>query len=233
MLHVSGFALFRCDRRDRIGGGCAVWVRNSMRCEEISVTPPFDLEAVFLILFFARIVLVIIYIPPHLAKRENLAISEFVVDEVDKILSKNSDFDVVVCGDLNRFDMSHLSHNLNLVNCNNKPTYGDAELDFILLSEPIAEYYDVDTAAPLDISKIPHASLLANPKRPLSMNCNAGVVKKVFDLRKSNIQRFLTNLGAMWTGIAFMTRTYRSMRNVQSFTVCLQLQLKRACRFLL
>lgn len=105
-------------------------------------------------------------------------------------------------GDLNRFDVSHFSYHLNLVNCNNKPTYGDAELDFILLSKLVAEYYDIDTAAPLDIS----CFLLANPKRPLSVNCNAGVFRKVFDLRKSNVQRFLTNLGHVDWNYVFDTQ---------------------------
>ena len=116
-------------------------------------------------LISARFRVVVIYLPPVLATRENLAISEFIIREVDNILSQNAELDVILCGDLNRFDISLLCQNLNLVNNNNKPTYGEAELDYILLSESVSDSYDVNIAAPLDVSSVPHAFLLAHPQK--------------------------------------------------------------------
>lgn len=46
-------------------------------------------------------------------------------------------------------------------------------------------------AAPLDVSSVPHASLLAQPKTPLGVDKLSGTVRKVYDLRKSHVAYFL------------------------------------------
>ena len=194
LIQVPGFSVFRSDRKDRIGGGCAVWMRDNIPCVEITVTPPFELECLFLLLSHARIVLITMYIPPLLATKENQAISDFIINEVDKILRTNVELDIVLCGDLNRFDLAILYGNLNLVNCNKKPTYGGAELDFILLSESISELYGIEITAPLDISCVPHSSLLATPRFPPSGEFSSGITRKVYDLRTSHVNDFLLRL---------------------------------------
>ena len=194
--------MFRCDRLGRIGGGCAVWVRNNLPCIEIPVSPPFELESVFLFFPRFKVLLFVLYVPPLLALRGNSIVSEYITKEVDRILLQRPECDVILCGDLNRLDTSLLCQNLTLVNLHNKPTYGNAELDYILLSESVAEFYNVDAAAPLDVSKVPHASLLACPKYPSNTDGNYCIIRKVFDLRKSHVQRFIARLNdVVWNSV--------------------------------
>lgn len=59
--------------------------------------------------------------------------------------------------------MKHVRQNLSLVNCDNKPIYGEAELGYILLSSDLSQFNVIEHCAPLDISKTDHVSLLTMP----------------------------------------------------------------------
>ena len=83
----------------------------------------------------------LIYIPPVYARRDTVFLSSSIIREIDYLLDTYTNFDIVLCGDLNRFDINDICQNLNLVNCNNKPTYGKAELDYILLSRELSQFY--------------------------------------------------------------------------------------------
>ena len=190
LIHVSGFSCFRCDRSDRVGGGVAIWIRDSISCQRHVVQAPVEIECLFLLLHQSRILLVVMYIPPIIAIREKDVLNEFIIQEIDSVLSHYFDFDVILCGDLNRFDIAFVCQNLNLVNCNNKPTYGEAELDYILLSESLTNFYDITLGAPIDISSTPHVSLIACSKEIESKSHNV-TVRKVFDLRQSHIDYFM------------------------------------------
>ena len=73
-------------------------------------------------------------------------------------------------------------------------TYGNAELDYILVSEELHQMYTISTCSPFDRSKIPHLSLLATPK--IMARKSRGVTRKVYDLRFSNIQMFVSMIQA-------------------------------------
>ena len=134
------------------------------------------------------------YVPPVSATRDQSALNDFFIHETDYVLSQHPDFDIIFCGDLNRFDISTICQNLNLVNRNCRPTYGEAELDYILLSDPLSDLYELTIAAPLDISSTPHVSLIASPRNCSFTEDSTVVIRKVYDLRDSNIQCFLQNL---------------------------------------
>ena len=105
LLYVSGFTLYRYDRRNRVGGGCAAWVSNTIACDQLNIIPPNGIESLFLILNQLQIILIVIYLPPDVANRESGAINNFIVFEVDKLLDRNANFDVILCGDLDTFGM--------------------------------------------------------------------------------------------------------------------------------
>ena len=115
-------------------------------------------------------------------------ISDFIIDFVDDFLQRFHFYEIVISGDLNRFNVHYICNSLNLRNNHNHPTYGDAELDYILLTDDLADEYCICTGVPFDRSTTPHYSLLATP----SMKCkNANVVyRKVYDLRESFIHSF-------------------------------------------
>ena len=193
LLQVCGYTLFRYDRRNRIGGGCAAWVRDSIICKQHDVDPPIDIECLFLTLTQLHIILIVVYLPPEIAIRHSNAIDDFIINEVDKFLETDAHLDVILCGDLNRYRTSTICVNLNLVNINRKPTYGQAELDYILFSDTLSDSYDVSIQAPLDISSVPHASLVARPSKHYSFQ--EGIFRKVYDLRQSHIDTFVSHLG--------------------------------------
>ena len=153
-----------------------------------------ELESLFLLLPNLSIILATLYIPPVPATREKSALNDFLIHETDFILSQHPDFDMILCGDLNRFDISTICHNLSLVNCNCRPTYGEAELDYILLSDPLSDLYELTTAAPLDISSTPHLSLIASPRTFTFPDDSSVILRKVYDLRDSNMRCFLQKL---------------------------------------
>ena len=73
-LNIDGYSVFRCDRQNRVGGGCAVWICDDISCAQIIVNTSIELECVFILLSHARILLVLLYIPPVTAIREARAI---------------------------------------------------------------------------------------------------------------------------------------------------------------
>ena len=104
-------------------------------------------------------------------------------------------FDVVIAGDLNRFDVTDICCSLNLRNINNRPTYSNAELDYILFSESLSDYYGISLCAPFDRSKVPHLSLFASPVQG-SLIHSRTLVRRVYDLRTSYVDSFVGEVGS-------------------------------------
>ena len=116
-------------------------------------------------------------------------ISSFLIREIDQFFCSYPDSCIILCGDLNRLEISDISQNCNLVNIFNRPTYEDAQLDYILISETFSSNYTVSDYLPLDSSKTPHVSLVAEPT--LVSLFSKGSLRSVYDLRLSNIRRFV------------------------------------------
>ncbi len=163
-VSISGYNCFRNDRSSRRGGGVAVWIKDHfpMCCE--TLPPDNGIECLLLLLTSCKVALFVAYVPPIPALRDYHLINDFIIQNVDLVLKKVPSYDLIVCGDFNRFNVNDICLSLNLVNVHNKPTYGCAELDYILISEDLIENYMVTTCSPFDRSKVPHLSLLAIPK---------------------------------------------------------------------
>ena len=111
---------------------------------------------------------------------------------MDRYLYDNPNSNIIVCGDLNRLNLSSILQNCTLVNAFIGPTYGEAQLDYILLSENLIALYDVTDCAPFDNSSTPHKSLLATPV--VMQKREFCVTRPVYDLRRSNIAHFISEI---------------------------------------
>ena len=65
------------------------------------------------------------------------------LSSIDEILNEFPQLEVMLCGDLNRLDVSIVKKALSLTDLHGKPTYGEAQLDYILMSDSFAEKYTV------------------------------------------------------------------------------------------
>lgn len=189
LMAIPGYSCFREDRQDRIGGGVAIWVRDCVPAQRLALSSPSQVESLMLRIVSSNLIVLALYIPPNSATRDSDAINAFLQDSLDNALSSSPESDIVLCGDLNRFSVSDVCSSFTLINKFNKPTYGDAQLDYILISEDLCDEYDVSDCCPFDKSKVPHASLLATPRRK-TKKVHA-VCREVYDLRRSNLEHFV------------------------------------------
>jgi hypothetical protein len=195
LLHITDFSLFRDDRSARIGGGVATWIHYKfLPSIFVLKNKPPEIECIGIHLTVPRIFLFACYIPPVPAIRDSALISSFIIEEVDRFLGLHPNSYIILCGDFNRLDVSNISLNCNLVNLFNRPTYGEAQLDYILISETLLSRYTVSDFLPLDNSKTPHLSLVAEPSLSsisLTSYCSSF---PVFDLHPANVCRFVDAL---------------------------------------
>jgi hypothetical protein len=186
---INGYVGFRDDRVARIGGGVALWIRDTIALTLLPCNHPEFFECLVIRLTTMRVILFAAYLPPDAISRHSLQINEFIISYLDTALTNFPDDNILLAGDFNRLDVNDLCCSLNLCNMNNRPTYGNAELDYILLSESLKDDYTIDLCSPFDISKVPHLSLIALPKTKREP-CKT-ITRKVFDLRSSFVDKFV------------------------------------------
>ena len=198
VVHISGYRVFREDRKQRVGGGVAAWIKDSIQVCRFPCHHPTQFECLTLHLVAFGLILVILYIPPEVALRESVAVNQFIVDHVDEILTEVPNNEIILCGDLNRLSISEIKASLNLHDLHGKQTYGNAQLDYILFSDNLINRYNISEFPPIDISKTPHTALVAAPI--VRSKNNLLITRTVYDLRSSNVQNFLNTLAQVsWT----------------------------------
>lgn len=168
----------------------AVWVRSniSVHIPQIATLP--FMESIILCIKSSSIILLTLYIPPDAAIRYYECINYYIINQLDQTLMEFPDYDIILCGDLNKFNVHDICMSFGLVNKYNKPTYGNSQLDYILISEDISDLYCISDCCPVDKSKTPHISLLATPRTNLTTG--QGIMREVYDLRSSNLQLFMS-----------------------------------------
>ena len=189
IVSIRGYRVFRQDRKHKTGGGVAVWVKDSIQvivnsCPQL---PQFECLSLHLVSF--GLVLFVLYVPPDTVIKEPSLIQRFIIEHIDEILNDSPQLEIILCGDLNRLDVSIIKNALNLIDLYGKPTYGEAQLDYILISDSLSEKYAVTDAPPIDISKTPHLSLVATPVTQLKTRHN--ITRIVYDFRSSHIDHFV------------------------------------------
>ena len=139
------------------------------------------------------IFLIGVYFPPTVAVSLKQMLTDFLTDTLDDLLGTCQNASIVLCGDLNRFSVDDVCNNFNLVSTFTGATYGNSQLDYILMSQCISTFYCVTSESPLDNSKVAHSSLLASPARPAGKT-DSVVWGTVYDLYESNINAFVRML---------------------------------------
>ena len=204
MTSIEHFKCYRDDRKDRIGGGAAIYVSDFLSSERYPLfAKPVEIEAVAIIMP-SNLFIIGCYFPPSVATSMQNILTEFLINTIDEFLNSHPDFEVLICGDLNRFNISDLCQSCGLSNTFSGATYGSAQLDYVLVSENYCPMFKTSTAAPFDVSKIPHLSLLVTPIHQCRMK-TALTSSIVYDLRCSNIKNFVqyvnqTNWSPMYRG---------------------------------
>lgn len=193
---VNGYECFREDRVGRVGGGVAIWIRSHIVATVVSCPHLSDFECLVIKFPNLKMIVMALYLPPSIVNRLSSAIDGFIVASVDEQLLKNPQYDVVIAGDLNRFDVANVCCSLNLKNISNRPTYSNAELDYVLFSESLAVHYDITLCAPFDRSKVPHLSLLASPQMKSDKRTH-NIVRRVYDLRSSFVERYVRRIDSV------------------------------------
>ena len=181
---------FRNDRPGRIGGGVALWIRCSILSSVLPCKNSANFECLLVKLPTLKIFIMAVYLPPNVANSKAAFVRDFMITTMDNCLLDNSDFDVVIAGDLNRFAVDDVCRSLSLRNINNRATYANAELDYILFSESLSNEYVISLCAPFDRSKIPHMCLVASPQLSSSSRSQF-ITRRVYDLRSSFLARFV------------------------------------------
>ena len=109
----------------------------------------------------------------------------FILSNLDDYLSTYCYFDIIICGDPNRYNTHFVCNQLDLGNLVTEPTRGAALLDFFLISRNISSNYVVSVILP--VSNSDHSSVNAIPK-----SGSHAVLRPLYDFRKFNISNFVT-----------------------------------------
>ena len=191
IVKLPNYNHYRCDRPNRLGGGVCVWVHSSFNVKRLNPNnEPVYLESVWLSLPVARIIFACVYLPPTFAFKERVTTENFITTNFDNFLNRSPDFDAMITGDLNGFDVLPLLHGLDLVNMVREPTRGSAILDHCLVSIDLSSKYLVTVEAP--IANSDHNSVFA--RAIYNQEPRRSIIKPLYDLRQSNVNRFLLDL---------------------------------------
>ncbi len=212
IVSIADFCCFRDDRSDRIGGGVAICCKSHLLPEEVFIIDkPVGIEVVAIKLR-CKMLVIEAYVPPQTVISNHETVSQFFIDLIGSFLDVNPLFDVILCGDFNRLHVDVICNACNLVNPHRNPTYGSAELDYILISENAASSYSVSTTTPIDESKTPHLALLAMPRHVTKDRLI--LTRAVYDLRSSNVEQFVNRMKAIdWSFLTNYSRCFNDRCN--------------------
>lgn len=190
-VSIPGYVQYRSDRKNRKGGGVAMYVKHDARSR--TILPRFIgrcSRSEFLIVEVSscNLFIVCVYMPPNLLASELQDIREELVYEVDAILCRSPGNGVIILGDFNQFRCIDLCATLDFLDIVDKPTRGTNTLDHILVSQNLTEVYKKDNMlynAPIGNSD--HLTLYAVPDKTNGSQATTNRVVDVYDLRKSNL----------------------------------------------
>ena len=192
IVSIDNCTVFRNDRSDgRIGGGVAIWVKNSLQPTRFSmIGSDFGTDCVCLKFHRFKLCLLCIYIPPSSVVQAPHDVVSFIIENLDNFMLQNPDYELFLTGDFNRLNVSYLLNSFDLENTVKFPTRKKAILDLVLLSPSLIDQYRIDIGSPISTSD--HCSILCSPNRV----CNAPEIRQcvIHDLRESNLNAFLYEL---------------------------------------
>ena len=164
LLQISGYTLFRLDRRDgRQGGGVAVYVKHGCHCTLLSHLAHAQLEVLWLQYRpysmpreVTHITVGAIYHPP---KANNAEMLDYLVSTMDEVTRTHPHCGILLLGDVNQLPDSQLK-SFPLQQMVVSATRGDAILDKIYTN--ISSWYETPTPLP-PVSRSDHNTVILRP----------------------------------------------------------------------
>ncbi|XP_066300008.1 uncharacterized protein [Branchiostoma lanceolatum] len=187
---IEGYSSFRRDRPDKRGGGVAVYVKNYITAKPVDLAVPSELECVWVHLRppwlpreITSIALCGVYNPP--ASPNEDALLDHLSESMDLLRNSHPDIGLLVLGDLNRLDFSHLCRSHSLEQVVDIPTRGNAVLDQIMTN--IGGFYRSPSVAP-PVGNSDHNCVLlfGERRKPPNYTCK----KVVRPMRDSDLRAF-------------------------------------------
>jgi hypothetical protein len=199
LLRMNHREIFRCDRRSRRGGGVCIWVDSRFLPHSLPSSSPMpsSIEGKFVRISCVAfsIILCGAYIPPGLNKSDHDLIIDYLVSELDRLLTIFPDDKVVIAGDFNDFCTRFLFENFGLVDRVSEATRNSAILDHIFIDEDLCDFYPnmAEIGPPLRNSD--HNCVLLSPHHmPPCSETHRPVY--VWDFRDSHVGEFLRRLSS-------------------------------------
>lgn len=205
LIHVPNYNLCRADRCVRKGGGTAVFIRQDVhfvdKTEEYQAF--MDIEFNVVDLCSMRVCLICAYIPPNLNSETHKNIHACLISITDDILKAKPNYNTMIVGDMNDFDVEKLCLDLAMKNLVTKATRKNNILDHILVTDGLASHYDSNNVfydAPLANSD--HLMISAVPTSNRSSFINASRLHMLYDFRQSHLAALLHAANAIdWVAL--------------------------------
>lgn len=191
LVYLNGYSILRDDRKDRKGGGTAIYVKDTIQFRElpISFALPANVSCNLIELPDFSMFVMCIYIPPSCNSKELKEINRFICNTMDHLLCDKPNHTFAIAGDFNKFNCSHLCVDIDADDIVLHSTRGTNALDHIIVSKELSTVYyanDVNYDAP--ISTADHLFITAYPSaRSNFLNDDLKTTTTIFDLRDSNI----------------------------------------------
>jgi hypothetical protein len=210
LLQISGYQLFRNDRRENIsdnrrGGGTIIYA--SLNFSPFCVSLPLCIEKPFGMEYSLigytepdLCFLLCVYIPPNLNVDAFSLMKDHIVDVFDYLLNRYPNSNVYLCGDFNRYDFTFVMQNFNLVNVIDIPTFGSSILDKFFCNVNVCDTFSVFSAPPLGSANCLHNVIFISRSTPDYQESR--YFRKVYDMRRSHVNAFLKFIAQTdWTPV--------------------------------
>jgi hypothetical protein len=178
---------FRKDRIGKRGGGICVYVSSIFQRSQLlhSSLDECDYESLWVRIPDYKILIFAAYIPPNLNKETLNDIEKDISNEAECYLDSFPHHYLIMAGDFNQFRTDVLQDSFDLRQLVCKATRGESILDKVLVDANIADSYCEAIIGP-NLGKSDHHSVLIKPLKEIPSTLK---YKKLFDFRKSNLER--------------------------------------------
>ena len=227
-LHNPDFHLISEPRINKRGGGIAVLCRHiyfhSSICNDVislKFSVPFEFLPFFLLINNTITLCIVLFIPPK--SSDNKDIDLIIGRIIEQISSKYSFSELIICGDINKCDMSLTLGEYNLRDIICQPTRGNAFLDKFYTTQFLSDIYDkIHVYDPIG----------RGDHNPVAISCTSlpsftPVKQKqiLYDFRKSNIDIATDYLNSLKWNHIFENQEVNNMMELlyQSIYFCLSL----------
>ena len=208
---IPQYVIYRSDRCDgRKGGGVCVYVDVRTRIDDVvtHAIKPSCIEAVWLRLVDANIILAAVYIPPNLLSNVYNTIEDYLVDCFDDATNLHPDSFLMITGDMNQFPTKHIENQLNLTQIVDSPTRRNSTLDKIFLDSRLLHCYSSSSSPQNNSSQLGrfpfvnvHPSVGNSDHHSVFMrsfmhSVHSSRIVKVYDYRTSHLVNFKLKLAS-------------------------------------